>query len=177
MTGDTASTSHMLGEDGYVAELLPATAPPPEPHRRIGFFRALLLLWIMPRRYGPHLAVDSFRRALLAHLISVAFAAFVLCVPFLLSCLEGMEPGLSLHERRIELATFVLEQACTSAGGQGLSTTPSIVVFRNNPIGQITVWGLPLGEIAILLIATLVMPWCAGGDRASSVWKRSVKNV
>ena len=29
----------------------------------------------------------------------------------------------------------------------------------------------------MILLATTAMPWCAGGDRASSVWKRSLKNV
>jgi len=55
----------------HVAPLLPPTAPPPEPARRIHFIKALLLFWLLPRRYGPHLAVGSFRRAFTAHLISV----------------------------------------------------------------------------------------------------------
>lgn len=37
--------------------------------------------------------------------------------------------------------------------------------------------GLPLLEVAFPVLATFAMPFAAGGDRASSVWKRSLKNV
>src|SRR5512146_2106251 len=71
------------GPDTHVAPLLPATAPPPEPARKINFFKALLLHWLVPRRYGPHLAVASWKRALAAHVISMVIlaAAMVAILP------------------------------------------------------------------------------------------------
>jgi hypothetical protein len=42
----------------------------------------------------------------------------------------------------------------------------------------ISVLGAPvLFELGLLVLATLLMPWAAGGDRAWSVWKRSARNV
>ena len=58
----------------HVAPLLPPTADPPLPARRIGSLKAFLLFWLMPRRYGPHLAVASWKRAITAHVLALVDA-------------------------------------------------------------------------------------------------------
>lgn len=73
----TTSPSHTREMPEHVAPLLPATAPAPEPARRINFFKALALYWLMPRRYGPHLAVASFRRAIAAHILAMILAGVI----------------------------------------------------------------------------------------------------
>jgi len=153
-------------EPAYVADLLPATAPLPEPARRINFLKALLLFWLLPRRYGPHLAVDSFRRALAAHLVSLLIGAAFLGAPTLVTVVERSGAEFSLHSVRLSLAEGVFALAYTSANAKHTWLMP-LMVFG----------AVPLIQIPLLLIATALMPWCAGGDRASSVWKRSVKNV
>ncbi|HUU85235.1 MAG TPA: hypothetical protein VM243_17180 [Phycisphaerae bacterium] len=152
--------------DGFVADLLPATAPPPEPARRVNFFKALLLFWLLPRRYGPHLAVGSMRRALAAHGVAVLLAGAIPALPYVGEAIGWADMDMSLHDLRVALAEQVLELAQTSAFGR-VPWAVAVMVLG----------AVPLGEVALVLVATAAMPWCAGGDRASSVWKRSVKNV
>ena len=60
--------------DGFVAPVLPPTAPAPAPAKRVNFFRAFFLFWLFPKRLGPHLAVGPFWRAFAAHLLSLIIA-------------------------------------------------------------------------------------------------------
>jgi len=147
----------------HVAELLPATAPAPQPVRRVNFFKALLLFWLLPKRFGPHLAVASWWRALAAH--GIAAVCFLLVVAYL--TFDPVTPGSpGLHELRVAAARLVLDLASTSAMF-GFSRSYALLV-----LGVV-----PVLELACVILAVVVMPWCAGGDRASSVFKRSLKNV
>lgn len=157
----------------HVAALLPPTAPVPEEPRRVPFFRAVALHWLMPKRYGPHLAAGTFRRAFAAHLLAVLLAG----VPMFLAILWQefaerlhVNPGdplpTDLHELRLVLAGMVLQLAAFSSPSGWDWLAPLLYVT-----------GLPVLEVALLLLATIAMPFAAGGDRTSSVWKRSLKNV
>lgn len=160
---ETGIISDAQATPSHVAPLLPPTAPVPEPARRINFFKALLLFWLLPRRYGPHLAARSFRRAFGAHLISVVIGLCV-AVPLLLQAAE-LDP-FSFSALRARAAEVVIAMAAGSAGGTIGWAVPLMVLGA-----------VPLGELGLLAVATALMPWCAGGDSAWSVWKRSVKNV
>ncbi len=153
--------------ESHVARLLPPTAPAPEPARRIIFLKALLLFWLFPRRYGPHLAVGSIWRALAAHALAVGCA---LTVAGGIVAAENVQQvggrGLSLHTIRILAAEAVLMTAAATASGKA-NWIPALVA----------VLVVPAAVAGLLLVATAAMPWCAGGDSAWSVWKRSVKNT
>lgn len=155
---------------GYVAALLPPTAPPPEPARRVNFLKAFMLFWLIPKRLGPHLAVAPFRRAVGAHLLAVLVATVVVAGQAVCERVGemlgdyGLDP--SLHTIRYLLADAVLNAAAESA----------ITPWSWAPVIGV-VGALPLLQALVLLLGTATMPWAAGGDRASSVWKRSVKNV
>lgn len=153
-------------ESKFVAPTLAATAPAPEPARRISFFRALALFWLLPKRYGPHLAAASFKRALAAHLI--ASLVFALLMGFVAVFVQSEEPKawFELSLWREQLAAFILEMASFTSGSDW-SWAYALMVMG----------GIPLAEVGLLALATVVMPFAADGDRASSVWKRSVKNV
>ena len=147
----------------YVARLLPPTAEAPEPRRRISFLKAVLLFWLLPRRYGPHLAVASMGRAVAAHVVSLLLAAFILGVS---SLADLQDDWTGFRGLRVALASFVLEAAAASAG----STWSWLMALA-------VIGFLPLVQVFIVLLGGAAMPWAAGGDRASSVWKRSVKNA
>lgn len=153
----------LTGGDAHVAALLPPTAPPPEPARKVNFFKALLLYWLMPRRYGPHLTAGSWTRALAAHLLAL-LAAAAMFLPILLE--DFSLTGLDLHTLRAIGAQWVIDAAIQSASGQW-DWLPALM----------TLLGLPLLEVGLVLLAILIMPWYAGGDRAGSVFKRSLKGV
>ncbi len=157
----TANTSA-----AFVADELPATAPTPAPTQRISCFRAVLLHWLVPKRYGPHLAQERFRRAFATHVASVVVAGAILLAPSIVASLPRMGASSTFRGLRVLAAEFVLDAAATSAFARVPTATAIMVVGA-----------IPLSELAILLAATAAMPWCAGGDRASSVWKRSVKNA
>ncbi len=157
----------------HVAALLPATALAPEVPRRVNFFKAMALHWLMPKRFGPHLAAGTLRRAFAAHILAFLLAG----VPMLLAILwEGNvdrmyfeEANLlptDLHELRLVLAGMVLELAAIRASPQMDWLAPLMFIG-----------GLPLLEVAFPVLATFAMPFAAGGDRVSSVWKRGLKNV
>ncbi len=151
----------------FVAPLLPPTAPTPERPRRIGFIRALFLFWLLPKRYGPHLAAGSFRRAFAGHVVAV-FLAAVICAPVMMDSAEGwgLDEVRGLHDLRMAVATFLLYSAAAS-GGTGWSWFSALTILGT----------VPLLELAIVLLGTAMMPFAAGGDSAWSVWKRSVKNA
>ncbi|MCK4658229.1 MAG: hypothetical protein KAV82_01790 [Phycisphaerae bacterium] len=152
------------GFSGCVAPLLPPTAPVPEPAKRVNFFKALFFFWLFPKQLGPHLAVGSLWRALLAHVLALFLATGIVGIQTLHEWV--LRESFTLHMVRVGLADAVLEQAAMSAS-VSWNWVPALGAFA----------AVPLLEIALLLLATVSMPWCAGGDRASSVWKRSVKNV
>jgi hypothetical protein len=146
----------------HVAPLLPATAPAPEPARKINFLKALLLYWLMPKRIGPHLAVGSFKRAWAAHVIAIVLTAAVVGAWALYA------NGLSIwspHELRVKLAEMVIVAAATTVG------VPSWFTWG------VLIRAIVTGELALVLLAVFLMPWCAGGDSTWSVFKRSLKNV
>ena len=166
----SASASAALDAVQSVAATLPATAPPPEPARKIGFVRAVFLYGLFPKRYGPHLAVGPFCAAFLAHVLAVSLCLIVLlgsrALPWFQPELE--RTGLVHTPLRESLADVVLEQVVESASGRGGSATVVFIIIFGS---------LPALELLILLAGTATMPFAAGGDRASSVWKRSVKNM
>ncbi len=150
--------------DTHVAHSLPPTAPPPEPAQPVGFFKGLMLFWLMPRRYGPHLAVGSLWRAIAAHVLSVV--CLLMLIAAIIASEECGRHDFSLHRMRIAAAQAVLVAAEVSASGSA-SWLPPVLVFL----------AIPAAVAGVLLVATALMPWCAGGDSAWSVWKRSVKNT
>jgi len=152
-----------------VAEQLPPTAALPGSVRRVNFLAALLLHWLAPMRYGPFLAAGSTVRAVLAGAVSIVFlAAVVLGLEFLR---ERQYPPLrEMNDERawireglareiLELASFSPKTAWTRVPLAAVAKTPLFF------------------EPVLLIVAILLMPWAAGGDRAWSVWKRSVRNV
>jgi len=154
----------------YVAPLLPPTAAPPEPARRIGFFKAFLLFWLLPKRYGPHLAAGSWARALAAHLVAVSVIGVVIVLPKLYT---------AIGQR------MILPQSQVTPVNVREALADTILLTAVQSSGLAWSW-LPLAGLAglfvspllvVLLVGTTLMPWAAGGDRATSVWKRSVRNV
>ena len=144
-----------------VAPLLPATASTPEAARRINFFVALLTYWLVPKRIGPHLAVGTWKRAWAAHVIAVLLAAIL---PVLIVTGARWFTPAGLHELRVEAAQVVI---ATASGAVSISFWGIVLI----PVG--VVFG---AELLLVLLAILLMPWCAGGDSAGSVFKRSLKN-
>jgi hypothetical protein len=146
----------------HVLDLLPPTAPRPEPARPIAFLKALLLFPFHPKRYGPHLALAPFKQALYAHVLALVIAAFLLGLTLL--SVAVFFPADPLHDLRTDLARLILNASVETAG-TSWSWLPVFIV----------VGCVPAAHVAIVLLGTLLMPYAAGGDRASSVWKRSVK--
>lgn len=163
MIAASASIQGSTPVNTHVAALLPATASQPEPARRVNFLKALLLYWLFPKRFGPHLAAGSWTRAILAHVLSVVFGTGSIVL-----AQQGMA-GLKLSkltDLRIDLARAVVNMAASSAQGgvrwEEILVTASI---------------LPAVEVALPLLAIMLMPWLPGGDRAESVFRRSLKHV
>ena len=98
-----------------VAQQLNPTAPIPESARRVNFLKALLLFWLLPKRFGPHLAAASFRRALSAHLFAAIIAVAVLLPTVLMDVLELDFGALDLQQWRRELAKRIFDWAEESA--------------------------------------------------------------
>lgn len=74
--------------------------------------------------------------------------------------------GLSLHQVRVLLAqVLALVVIAVTTGCIDLASLAAV-------LGSV-----PGVELAIVLLGVMLMPWCAGGDRATSVLKRSVKNA
>lgn len=162
MADNSATQSSPSFAPDQVAPLLPATALAPEPARHVNFLFALLAYWLVPKRIGPHLAVATWKRAWAAHFIAL-FLAVVL--PILI--VAGFEwlHGFGLHELRKAAALGVVSIAS---------------VLASVPAGYLAfvVFGpIPALQIVLILLAILLMPWCAGGDSAWSVFKRCLKNV
>lgn len=149
-----------------VAHLLPATAPAPEPARLISFWKGLFFYWLVPGRLGPHLAAGSFKRAFAAHAISVLAALSVAGYIFLVEFTRSSGNGQGLHGLREALARGVLEAAIATASTSWSWVPPLLFVGVT-----------PVAELVLIVVAVLAMPWCAGGDSAWSVFKRSLKNV
>src|SRR5262249_17596260 len=123
LAAETAVPSSDVRRD-VVAQALPATAAAPESIRRIGFLRGLLLFWLVPRRFGPHLAAASFRRAVTAHVISVLSALAIVAVTWL--WIQGTR-DLSVPGMRAWLATRILVLASESARSP-FSWVPALLV-------------------------------------------------
>ena len=149
-----------------VAALLPATAPAPELARRVSFWKGLLFYWLVPGRLGPHLAVGSWRAALAAHALSVAFALAVAGYLTLIGVIAAFGYGSGLRGLREGLACSVLNAAMATSATASSWTVPLLMLGI-----------VPAAELALVVEAVFVMPWCAGGDSAWSVFKRSLRNV
>jgi hypothetical protein len=136
----------------------------------VGFLKAFVLFWLMPARLGPHLAVQSFARAFAAHVLAVAVATALIAGPLLWRWVSDVTGTgslrASLHTARVAVANEILK-AAAEPPGSGTGWLPIVT----------TLAAFPAAQVGLLLLATLVMPWAAGGDRASSVWRRSVKNT
>ncbi len=166
---DVSPTTMVASDSAVVAARLPPTAAPPESARRVNFLAALLLHWLTPRRYGPFLAAGSTGRAVLAAVVGILLLAGVMGGPQLVRELRFFPLGESDGGHawvRQDMARWILISAALSTGTSwtwlpfvGATVTPLAVV------------------LALLVLATALMPWAAGGDRAWSVWKRSVRNV
>lgn len=166
---DVRPTTMVASDLAVVAERLPPTAAPPGSAHRVNFLSALLLHWLLPRRYGPFLAAGSTVRAVLAAVVSILFFAAVVWGPQFLREIQYFALGETDGRHawiREELARGILTSAALSTG------TPWTWV----PFAAAAVTPLLL-ELVLLILATVLMPWAAGGDRAWSVWKRSVRNV
>lgn len=151
-------------ETPHVASLLPQTADRPRLARKVFFPLGLVLYWIIPGRVGPHLVVGSFRRALLAHVLSlVAMALVALALVFSTELLPKLQ---AMETLRQELAMLIFQLALESAGTPW-SWMPVVVVLLS----------VPVFELAFVLLGAMAMPWAAGGDAPLSVFLRSVKNV
>ena len=181
------SSSKPIQTETHVAERLPATAVLPEPAQHVGLLRGLFCYWLMPGRLGPHLAVGSSWKALAAHLLTVG-GLILIGLGIYLVCyfaygrdwVLGGPPGMwivsddapaasapiTLESVRVALADGLLEIAAESnAGGWDWVLAVGLIFF------------VPLLQVPIFLLAVLFMPWAAGGDRAGSVFRRSLKNV
>ncbi|NLX21428.1 MAG: hypothetical protein GXY55_07110 [Phycisphaerae bacterium] len=152
------------GSRTVIADLLPATAPMPEPARSIHFCKAMLLYWLFPGRLGPHLAVSSWRRALAAHVLSILLVGLVLSVSLAVGLYSANPEVRTLHDLRTLLAESVITAANASTSGDIEEVLLAIAV-------------IPLSELLLLVLAVPLMPWCAGGDSTRSVLRRSLKNV
>lgn len=169
-------------QPAFVTELLPPTVAPPASARRISFVLALMGYWILPRRLGPHLAAGSWVRALAAHYLALMLCA-ALWGGYLIyrdyyapnsqrqqSWITRNRPApqfklpRSLYEWRVRCAELVLDTIPDTATTGGAAVNYGILAL---PL---------LTPLPFLLIGTLLMPWAAGGDRASSVWRRSARN-
>ncbi|MBN2560579.1 MAG: hypothetical protein JXQ75_06585 [Phycisphaerae bacterium] len=149
----------------YVAPSLPPTAPAPEMPRKVGFLKALLLFWILPKRYGPYLAAGSFRRAFAAHSLSL-IASLIVALAASWGPIGATFHSFRSGEIRVQLATWILDLAEQSTR------------TRWSWLSAVVVTGcVPLAELLLVVLGTAVMPFAAGGDHAFSVWKRSVKNA
>jgi hypothetical protein len=133
----------------------------PRPRRLISFWKGFSLFWLMPRRYGPHLAAGSLRWALSAHLLSVLFVVIVI------ACASQIiwGGGGGTNSPRVAAARWILRTASDST----VRNWPMYVIFRYSP------WVLL--EPGLVLLAAFLTPWCAAGDGAYSAFKCSIKNV
>ncbi len=143
-------------------ELSPAL-PMPHPVRRVPFLRAFLLFWVLPRRYGPHLASGSLRRAAGAHLL-----ALVLLVPIVVWTASGRYLGHapSVQECRACAAYAVVQLAAVTT-----RTSQGALVLLG------TIVAIPALELTWVLLAVLLMPWCAGGDAPRTLFRRSLAHA
>ncbi|MEE8169012.1 MAG: hypothetical protein V3T70_00555 [Phycisphaerae bacterium] len=156
-----------VGDDGMVGTL-PPTAERPEAVRRIPFVRALLFHWLMPRRYGPHLAAGSWKRALSAHLAAALIAAGIVGGSvFADELAQSFRGEVGLHNIRAAVAGWVLGAAAASTALPAPSWLSALAILGI----------VPLVELILAALGTATIPWAAGGDRAASVWRRSVNNV
>jgi len=167
---DSLSITADANSAAYVAASLPPTAVVPAPCRKINFLLALLVHWLIPGRFGPHLAAGSTARACLATILSLSFVVGAVVVHEIQEERRFARPQVaspySRSSSREKLAEEILRGAAQSTGAYwswmpfvGVASTPLVI------------------ELGLLIFATALMPWAAGGDRAWSVWKRSVRNV
>jgi hypothetical protein len=147
----------------HVPELLPPVAASPEPARRVGWLKGLLLFWLLPGRYGPHLAAGSLTPAVAAHLVAIFIA---LALVGLALAFKSGHPVRGLEDLRILAAHVVLDAAVASAT-TGVSWLAALLMLG----------AIPLIQLPILALAVGAMPWSAGGDAPRSVWRRSVRNT
>jgi len=170
-------TADPFASAGQVARLLPATAPKPEPARRVNFLKALLLFWLMPKRYGPHLAVASLWRALAAHILGVLFVLGLIFIEPVTTEFRAYLDRTQQHSHKVEGHTIVHHMRVAAA----CNVLQLAAWSAQSPWGQLSalsvLGSLFLTELAVMLLAVVAMPWCAGGDRAVSVFNRSLKNV
>ena len=153
------------GDVEQVALYLPASTPAPEPARKIGFLKALLLYWIVPGQLGPHLAVDSWKRACGAHLVSLLFASSVVWHLASRSESDLIRNLTSPHEIRKTLAGALLD----------LTTRSPLNGFDAAKVAAL-LFVLFLIEAAPLFLACFSLPWCCDGDDGKSMTRRSFKN-
>lgn len=148
-----------------------------EPRKRVSVLLALLLFWLRPKYIGPHLAASSFCRAFIAHVL--AACAILL---MMLALWSWNRRGSYIYHAgqpvRVQITDIILEASVRStdylerlAGFKGLKHW-----FINGGWGSVLFTCIGI-ELAVILLGTLVMPYAADGDRAGSIWKRSVKNA
>lgn len=151
----------LAAEEGCVAHLLPPTAEQPDPYCFIPFIKAMVFYPLMPKRHGPHLAVDRLGRAVLAHTV-----AMVLSIIIIAAGVIDWSAVPRWAEMREAVAAWVLDQAANSMAGTW-----------DWHLLLLALASVPMLEVGLVLIAVLAMPWGAGGDGTRSVFARSVKNV
>jgi len=151
------------GEGHLVPETLPPTQPLPEPVRQIAFLNAFLFHWVLPHRLGPHLAVGSVLRSIVAMAVSVWFtsAIVVYCV-----FSHIRDEGFRLSNIRETFAYAILLFAAKTAHSSQHWIPVALVV---------------LGPVIVGIVASffgmLIAPWCVDGDNFNSAVRRSMKNA
>jgi hypothetical protein len=154
-----------------VPPLSVSPGPVPELGLRIGFAKGVFVSWLRPKRYLPHLSSGSFRRAFAAHMFSVVVTVVIVALALLW---DRLRCPVEFPEIRFGLAAVTVEAAQDSArlvaeiSAEQWGWPKALLVVACVPV---------VGELALVLLGTLLMPYAAGGDGALSAWKRSVKNV
>lgn len=145
--------------------------PVSEPHGQIGFFQAMFISWLRPKRYRPQLAAGPFRRAFAAHLLSVFVSGVIVAVALLWNELDC---STDISEIRHGLAMLIMAGA---RGSAELMQALSLWSGRRFTAVLIVVGVLVAFELGVVLLGTLLMPYAADGGRIFSTWKRCVNNA
>lgn len=162
-----APASAAAGAGPAAESLVPETLPPIEPaplsacgvHWSLAPFAAVLTLFF-PRRFGPYLAVSTWRAAYVAHIFGL-LAGWVVFVWFLLHFVEPSDSSLTLPTT-LRFALALLAPAGMMLTSDWMYALPTLLVIG-------------VFEGSFWLLALLAMPWCAAGEARRRLYFRCVK--
>lgn len=125
---------------------------------------AIPLVWIIPRRLGPHLAASSWPAAYLAHLLGLILFIGNAAAYAMETSLQGSETGfadatLAEHLRCPFAGTALFLFSATSWPGAGIIALASIIA----------------AHAALWLAAIGLAPWYAAGETRRRLYLRCVK--